>query len=117
MFTNHSALVGFRLQVILHRFYYRKSLASFDLWRIVSVVLFLAINFGGAWIFWSLEVDWSYLDAFYHCLMTATTIGLGDIAPQTQGGRGYGVVHMVLSVVLFGSILGTILNGLVRRFG
>ena len=30
------------VQVILHRFYYRKSFASFDLWRIVSVVLFLA---------------------------------------------------------------------------
>ena len=47
--------------------------------------------------------------------MTATTIGLGDIAPQTQCGRGYGIAHMVLSVVLFGSILGTILSALDRR--
>merc|ERR1719478_577127 len=29
-------------QVIFHRFYYRKSFAAFDLWRIVAVVLFLA---------------------------------------------------------------------------
>jgi len=47
--------------------------------------------------------------------MTATTIGLGDIAPQTQAGRAYGIVHMLLSVILFTSILSTILSSLDRR--
>jgi hypothetical protein len=42
-------------------------------------------------------------------------IGLGDIAPQTQAGRAYGIVHMLLSVILFTSILSTILSSLDRR--
>lgn len=40
------------------------------------------LNFGGAAIFHALEPGMAYTDAFYHCVMTATTIGLGDIAPQ-----------------------------------
>ena len=47
--------------------------------------------------------------------MTATTIGLGDIAPQTQAGRGFAIVHMVVSVVLFAAIIGAILSALDRR--
>ena len=47
--------------------------------------------------------------------MTSTTIGLGDLAPQTQAGRVYGIAHMVLSVTLLGSIVGTVLDGLSRR--
>jgi hypothetical protein len=57
----------------------------------------------------------TFFDAFYHCMMTSTTIGLGEIAPKSQAGRMYGIVHMVMSVILFGSILSTILAALDRR--
>ena len=76
---------------------------------------FLALNFVGSYIFYRLEDGMSFFDAFYHCIMTATTIGLGDIAPQTQAGRLYGIVHMILSVTLCGSIISTILGSLDRR--
>jgi hypothetical protein len=77
-------------------YYVAKSLFS-------NFVCFVALNTGGACIFWQLEA-FEFVDAFYHCVMTATTIGLGDIAPQTQAGRAYGIVHMILSVLLFGSM-------------
>ena len=80
-----------------------------------NFVYFVALNLGGSAILVGLEDGWTMLDGFYHCMMTATTIGLGDIAPQTQAGRVYGIVHMILSVVLFGNILGTILSGLSMR--
>ena len=85
-----------------------------------NYVCFILLNVIGSLLFWLLEGQgadggMTILDAFYHCIMTATTIGLGDIAPQTQGGRLYGIVHMVLSVALFGSMLGTILSALDRR--
>ena len=81
----------------------------------MNFLAFLVLNIGGSGIFVALEDDFTFADAFYHCIMTSTTIGLGDIAPQTQGGRTYGILHMILSVVLFGSILRTILNALDRR--
>ena len=33
-------------------------------------------------LFYLLEEDWGFFDGWYHCMMTATTIGLGDLAPQ-----------------------------------
>ena len=41
--------------------------------------------------------------------------GLGDIAPTTQAGRGFAIVHMAVSVVLFATIIGTILRAHGRR--
>ena len=76
--------------------------------------IFLLFNFASAAIFCSAE-SWVYNDALYHCFMTATTIGLGDIAPITHAGRSFAIIHMVLSVVLFGSMLGAVLGALDRR--
>ena len=78
-------------------------------------VAFLMLNFGGALIFMQLEEGWKFADGIYHCMMTCTTIGLGEIAPESQAGRAYGIVHLLLSVVLFGGVLGTILDGFARR--
>jgi len=83
--------------------------------QFANFVAFLVLNGCGAYIFYVVEERMTYFDAFYHCMMTATTIGLGDIAPRTQLGRAYGIVHMVLSVLLFGSILSTVLKSFSRR--
>ncbi len=61
-------------------------------------------------IFVAVEDDMQMIDAFYHSIMTATTIGLGDMAPQSQAGRAYGIVHMLLCTIIFGSMLGTLLG-------
>ena len=79
-----------------------------------NLLAFLLLNYVGSFIFYRVE-DFSFFDAFYHCIMTATTIGLGDIAPQTQAGRLYGVFHMVAATSLIGTIIGTILGALRRR--
>ena len=51
----------------------------------------LYVSIGTA-IFWMLMgslayiylEDWSYLDSLYFCVVTLTTIGLGDFVPGTQ---------------------------------
>ena len=77
---------------------------------------FLVLNFTSAAIFtFATEEDWNFGDGLYHCFMTATTIGLGDIAPTSQGGRVFAVFNMIVSVILFGTIIGSILGALERR--
>ena len=42
--------------------------------------------------------------------MTATTVGLGEYGPVTQGGRGFAIVHILVSVIFFGALLGLVLD-------
>jgi len=65
-------------------------------------LLYLAVCvFGGALFFRVVESDhFNFLYAFYMALMTATTVGLGDNSPKTQGGRVFATFWIVASVMV-----------------
>ncbi|XP_061120134.1 potassium channel subfamily K member 1-like isoform X2 [Syngnathus typhle] len=48
---------------------------------VLAVVMFLAVLFIPAWIFYGLEEDWNFLESLYFCFISLTTIGLGDYVP------------------------------------
>eukprot|EP00986_Skeletonema_menzelii_P018424 scaffold26638_cov156-Skeletonema_menzelii.AAC.3 len=48
---------------------------------------------------------WSLVDLIYFWNCTATTMGYGDIAPQTQIGRLLAVVFIPLSVISLGEVI------------
>lgn len=47
-------------------------------------------------------------DALWWAMTTVTTVGYGDRFPVTPGGRGVGVVLMILGVALFGVLAGSL---------
>ncbi|CAD5210231.1 unnamed protein product [Bursaphelenchus okinawaensis] len=47
---------------------------------LVFVILLLYIAFGG--VLFSYIESWSYMDAFYYCFVSLTTIGFGDLVPE-----------------------------------
>ena len=53
---------------------------------IAAVILLILILIMGVQIYHKLE-GWSYLDSTYFLVITATTIGYGDIVPQTNIGK------------------------------
>src|SRR5215207_5278222 len=58
---------------------------------LVFLVLFLLLV---GTVFYSLEEGWSVVDAFYFSVTTLTTVGLGDLAPETTIGKLFTVVYI-----------------------
>lgn len=81
--------------------YYTKNLLP-------SLVVYTVLNLISAAVFSAIEPGWSYFDAWYHCLVTATTVGYGDQTITTQGGRAWAAVHMAISVASLGELISTI---------
>ena len=51
-----------------------------------AIVMFLILLFVGTLVYFSCE-GWNYLDSLYFTVVTVTTIGYGDLAPQTDIGK------------------------------
>jgi voltage-gated potassium channel len=64
--------------------------------RIVLMAVLAAIALGTV-VFHLLE-GWSILDSLYVTAQTVTTVGFGDIAPQTAAGRAFATVFMIVGV-------------------
>ena len=48
---------------------------------VVSMVLVLFMLLLGAIVFSATEKKWTFIDAFYYCFVSLTTIGFGDLVP------------------------------------
>ncbi|QPC82145.1 two pore domain potassium channel family protein [Phototrophicus methaneseepsis] len=68
---------------------------------IYSVGLLIAL---GTFIFHTLE-GWDWVDSLYFTVITLTTVGYGDFAPQTQLGKLFTVLYIILGLGLLGSFI------------
>ena len=68
----------------------------------------------GALVYAHVE-DWRYLDAIYWAHYTILTVGIGDFAPRTHGGRSLLFPFAIGGIVLFGLIICTIRSLVVDR--
>ena len=72
------------------------------------VLMLFALQMLFAGVFSAIEPGWSYGLALYHCLVTATTVGYGDVKITTNGGMVCAIVHILASVIILGAIVGDI---------
>jgi len=66
-----------------------------------TIVLFFILLFGGSYVYSSIE-GWRYLDSLYFSVATVTTVGYGDMVPQTDLGK---VFTMFFSFLGIGMVL------------
>ena len=82
--------------------------------RVVGVFALL-ILIGGA-IFYNKVEGLGWIDAFYFCTITLTTIGYGDIAPQTDAGKLFTMMYALIGIGIIGAVANYFLrNTVIRR--
>ena len=70
-----------------------------------GIVHLLEIS-GDPWFgFTNSVTDNQFFTYAYYIVVTITTVGYGDISPQTTFGRGFMVVYIIIGLAFFGSIL------------
>jgi hypothetical protein len=55
-------------------------------------------------IFCAIE-SWDFTTSFFHCFVTAATVGYGSPAITTRGGRWFAMLHIIISVSLLSAII------------
>lgn len=86
---------------------------------LISMNMSSVVVVGGAWAFSHYE-GWTYLDSFYYCVITLTTVGFGDfVALQRSGDLQDKPEYVAFSIlfILFGlAVVSAAMNLLVLRF-
>jgi voltage-gated potassium channel len=81
--------------------------------RIALVVLLVLLSGSGAFVFFEEKID--FADALWWSVVTMTTVGYGDISPQTMGGRIVGMAVMFLGIGFLGLLTATIASAFLER--
>jgi len=65
----------------------------------LAIIILLILLVGGAFIYSSVE-KWAYLDSLYFTVVTVTTIGYGDLVPQTNIGKIFTMFFAFLGIAM-----------------
>jgi len=73
------------------------------------VILTGGLIFGGAAFYHRVE-GLRWIDAFYFCVVTLTTVGYGDFSPQTDLGKIFTMVYLLIGLGILAGFIGIIAN-------
>jgi voltage-gated potassium channel len=74
--------------------------------RSLVFLVFLTLLTGT--IFYSVQEGWGVIDAFYFSVTTLTTVGFGDPAPTTPGGKLFTVGYILSGLGLIAAFINAI---------
>ena len=56
-------------------------------------------------VFYHQQEGWSWLDSLYFSVVTLTTVGYGDLSPQTSLGKIFTMVYIILGLGILSSFI------------
>lgn len=78
-----------------------------------GLVLCLAILISGTAFYSSVE-GWHWVDALYFSATTLSTVGIGDLSPETQVGKLFTVIYVFVGVGVFIALFTQFARALLR---
>ena len=76
---------------------------------------FLAVMIASGTIVYMLVEDWSPLDSLYFSVIAASTVGFGDFAPETDIGKAYTIVYVLVTTGLLLLVLGRVATEMIAN--
>jgi len=67
---------------------------------ILGILVFIFVIFLGSFLYQQIE-GWSFLDSVYFTVVTATTIGYGDLVPRTNLGKIFTIFFSFFGITMF----------------
>lgn len=68
-------------------------------WKMLNALIIVLLwIFFGTFVFWYLETNWTWIDSFYFAVSTLTTVGYGDLTPNSQFGRLVAALYILFGV-------------------
>ena len=71
-----------------------------------SLCILVLVVIGSGTIFYHFVEGMGWIDAFYFCVITLTTVGYGDLAPQTSIGKLFTTVYILVGLGLLAAFIG-----------
>lgn len=59
-------------------------------------------------VFYHYVEGWSWLDSLYFCVITLTTIGYGDLSPQTDIGKVFTIIYIIIGISMVLGFVNTV---------
>lgn len=81
--------------------------------RIILAVTTIYVITGS--IFYYYVEGWSKLDSVYFSVVSLTTVGYGDVTPDTDAGKIFTMFYLIFGVGIFGAFINNLLRSRVAR--
>jgi voltage-gated potassium channel Kch len=72
-----------------------------------------ALIAGGSFFYRQVE-GLSWIDSFYFTVVTLTTVGYGDISPQTTAGKLFTVAYLLIGIGILVALVGEVASHVLR---
>jgi voltage-gated potassium channel len=81
--------------------------------RRIAVVAIAVLAVGA--VFYHVVEKLSWLDSFYFCVVTLTTVGYGDITPKTPAAKLFTIFYILFGVAIMAASLSYLLKAAVVK--